>query len=104
MPGFIAARQTQTVEYFILRDVTRHGRAIGVFSGTPISEAIVDAFGRRYIFSGIAPRTWSGKFNVECLGTGEFILPPGLVYRLVMKQKTPWWRSLVEQMMPKQAP
>jgi len=104
MPGFIAAKHAQTVDYFILRDVTPYGRAIGVFSGIPISEAIVDAYGRHYIFSGIASRTWSGKFNVECLGSGEFILPPGLVYRLVRKQKTPWWQVLAERMMPKQAP
>jgi hypothetical protein len=55
---------------------------IGVFSGVPIVDTITDRFGRRFVFVGLAPRQRDGDYDAEMLKTGEFILEPGLLYRL----------------------
>jgi hypothetical protein len=76
------ASLARPVEYFILRDVTSIGRSIGVYADRPIADTIVDEHGRRYVYAGIAPRRWNGQFDVDALRPGEFIVQPGLVYRL----------------------
>jgi hypothetical protein len=70
------------IEYFMLHDAKPIGRSVGLYANREISESVVDDFGRHYVFAGIAPRLWNGEFNVDALRTGEFILKPGLVYRL----------------------
>jgi hypothetical protein len=43
---------------------------------------VVDASGHRYRFAGVAPRAADGRIDVEGLRTGEWIVQPGLVYRM----------------------
>ena len=76
------ASLARPVDYFILSDVTPIGRSIGFYADRPIVELIVDEHGRRYVYAGIAPRRWNGQFDVDVLRPGEFIVQPGLVYRL----------------------
>jgi hypothetical protein len=81
------------VEYFIVHDATPRGPRLGRYADHEIAESIVDSFGRRYVYAGIAPRCWNGQFDVDALQPGEFILQPGLVYRLKVV-KVRWWESL----------
>jgi hypothetical protein len=72
----------RSLEYFMLHDVKPTGQSVGLFANREIAESVIDDCGRRYVFAGIAPRRWNGDFDVDALRTGEFILKPGLVYRI----------------------
>ena len=62
------------------RPAARRSRA-GILNDRPIPAAVVDYFGRRYIYAGIAPRRHNGQYDVEALAIGERLVEPGLVYR-----------------------
>jgi len=57
------------------------GPIIGYYAGQPIPSAVVDYFGRRYLYVGAVPRRANGQYDAEALGPGEFLMEPGLVYR-----------------------
>jgi hypothetical protein len=76
--GFTTSRP---VEYFILVEPKADGPLIGYYAGRPIPAAVVDCFGRRYSYVGVAPRRRSGQYDVESLRPGEWIVEPGLVYQ-----------------------
>jgi hypothetical protein len=67
-------------EYFILANLREQGAIIGRLAGHPIADTVVDTSGLRYHFVGVAPRDRSGRFDVEALRAGEWIVQPGLVY------------------------
>jgi hypothetical protein len=81
----------RNLEYCILHDVKPVGRTMGFFADREIPEAVVDQFGRRFDYVGVASRKPNGKLDAEALGPGEFILRPGLVYRLVRSNNS--WRE-----------
>ncbi|WFU50850.1 hypothetical protein [Sinorhizobium terangae] len=68
------------VEYFILANVQFEGSVIGHLAGRPIREIVIDDNGLQYRFVGVAPRDESGRFDVQSLRAGEWIVRPGLVY------------------------
>jgi len=68
------------VEYFILVEPRPNGSIVGRYAGHPIAEAVVDYFGRRFTYAGIAPRLRSGRYDVDALQPGEWIVEPGLIY------------------------
>jgi hypothetical protein len=74
-------------EYFILANLQSEGGIIGHFDGKPIAETVVDRNGSRYHFSGVAPRCSDGRFDVESLRTGEWIVEPGLIYVMESRAK-----------------
>ncbi|QKC80612.1 hypothetical protein [Mesorhizobium sp. NZP2077] len=74
-----ASRRVPT-EYFVLANLREQGTIIGRLAGHPIADTVVDARGRRYQFVGVAPRDRTGRFDVEALRTGEWIVQPGLIY------------------------
>jgi hypothetical protein len=76
-----ALSHTRPIEYSMLHDTKPVGPVIGTYGGVEIAEAVIDAFGRRFVYAGIAPRQPNGRFDDQALGPGEFILKPGLVYR-----------------------
>jgi hypothetical protein len=76
--GFTTGRP---VDYFILVEPHADGPVVGYYGGSPIPAAVVDCFGRRYSYAGVAPRRRGGQYDVESLGPGEWIIEPGLVYR-----------------------
>ncbi len=88
MPPLVPAR---SIEFFVLHDMKPAGPSMGRYADSEIPESIIDMFGRRYVYVGVAPRTWGGQFDVDALQPGEFILPPGLVYRL--EHMKPSWLS-----------
>jgi hypothetical protein len=67
---------------------------MGSYAGHALREAVVDG-GQRYIYSGIAPRCHDGSIDVDALAPGEFVVPPGLIYRLETMPE-PWWRRLID--------
>ena len=74
---------TRVAEYSMIVDPRPDGEIIGYYAGKPISERIVDVFGRHFAYVGLAPRRQDGRFDVDQLKTGEFIAGVGLVYRLI---------------------
>ncbi|UVK38807.1 hypothetical protein LHFGNBLO_000095 [Mesorhizobium sp. AR10] len=87
IPFKLSARVGRSLptEYFILANLRSEGATIGHLAGAPIAETVVDASGHRYRFAGVAPRAADGRFDVESLRTGEWIVRPGLVY--LMEEK-----------------
>ena len=81
MPGFAIQKEDRT-DYYLIVDPRPEGPVVGVFADLPISESILDCFGRSYIYAGAAPRRRDGRYDIDVLKPGEFILEPGLVYRL----------------------
>jgi len=69
-------------EYFILANLQSDGPVVGHLAGKPIREAVIDQNGRRYRFAGVMPRTRGGRFAVENLRPGEWIVQPGFIYTL----------------------
>jgi hypothetical protein len=69
------------VDCHILVEPRPDGPVIGFFAGQPIAEAVVDPFGRRFVYEGVAPRRRNGQYDVRSLRKGEWIAEPGLVYQ-----------------------
>jgi hypothetical protein len=68
------------VEYLILVDPRPDGPVVGYYAGRPIAAAVVDYFGHRFTYAGVAPRLHSGRYDIESLRPGEWIVEPGLIY------------------------
>ncbi|PTE08384.1 hypothetical protein C9427_21695 [Mesorhizobium helmanticense] len=77
------------IEYFILVNLQSDGAIIGHLAGQPIPETVVDASGHRYRYVGVAPRAADGRFDVDSLHAGEWIVRPGLVYLMDEKGARP---------------
>lgn len=77
--------------FFTLHDVTPAGHVIGNYRGHDIHRNIIDTWSRRCSFIGVAPAGPQDGYDFEVLQSGEFILPPGLIYRLDRKPRT--WRD-----------
>jgi hypothetical protein len=68
-------------EFFILRNTRPAGPEIAKFAGVPVHAKVEDEWGRFYQYAGTSSRSGS-KYTVT-LGEREFILPPGIVYRML---------------------
>jgi hypothetical protein len=68
------------VDYSILIEPRPDGPVVGYYAGRPIAAAVVDLFGRRFTYAGIAPRLRNGRYDATSLRPGEWIVEPGLVY------------------------
>ncbi len=75
--------QARPPEFSMIVEPHPAGVVIGHFAGKPISEEIVDLFGRRFRFAGVAGFRRDGDVDATGLGVGEFIAEPGLIYRLI---------------------
>jgi hypothetical protein len=80
MPMPKATRRSRPVEYFMLQEPHGEGPQVGTFAGQAISERMTDYLGERYRFAGIAPRLQDGRYDVDALRTGEWLVEPGLIY------------------------
>ena len=81
MPCDLRVHDRSYQEFFILRNMRPVGPQIGIFGDVPLHEAVRDEWGRIYRYVGVcsvADRTCTGK-----LGEREFILPPGIIYRML---------------------
>lgn len=65
------------VEYFVLAVTRSEGPVVGYLADVPIYEHVVDAWGMRYEYAGLVPRKVDGRFDVEALRPGEWIVRPG---------------------------
>jgi len=79
MPVFVP-RSEHPIEYLILVDPRPDGPSLGFYRDKPIAAAVVDYFGRRYVYSGIATRRRDGQYNVDALRKEERLVEPGLIY------------------------
>lgn len=70
-------RRRLPIEYFVLANTRSEGPVVGHLAGQPIYETIVDAWGIRYHYAGLASRDADGRFDVDCLRAGEWIVRPG---------------------------
>ena len=80
--SFAGSKRIRHLEYFLLHDARATGPSVGFYANRDIPASVVDDHGRNYIFAGVAPRCGNGDFDLDALGAGEFILKPGLVYRM----------------------
>lgn len=69
-------------ESFVLAEFETRGERLGQFRGQPIHPVVVDGDGNRYIFAGVATRTREGGYRLDQFGRGEWLIEPGLIYRL----------------------
>lgn len=94
----LASTTARHLEYAMLMDAAPAGPVVGQYAGGDIAAAVTDAFGRRYDFVSLAPRDWKGRIDVRALEAGEFIVPPGLVYRLrVPRVRRTWLTHILSQ-------
>jgi hypothetical protein len=85
MPGAVFV-PNRPFEYSMLNNVEPIGPSMGFYAGREIPAFVVDEFGRRFAYAGVAPRKWNGVFDADALSAGEFIVRPGLIYRLERSQ------------------
>src|SRR5262245_4752748 len=52
----MSAARRQPVEYFMLQNPRPEGPSLGSYAGCPIPATMVDLFGKRYAYAGVAPR------------------------------------------------
>ena len=63
------------------------GPVLGFYRDRSIPAAVVDCFGRRYLYAGLAPRNRNGWYDIDALAPGERLIEPGLVYRAEESRK-----------------
>jgi hypothetical protein len=75
-------------EYYILRipetAATQPGvesAIVGYLADRPILGTVIESTGGRFRYVGLAPRLADGRYDVESLSPGEWIVEPGLIYR-----------------------
>ena len=73
-------RRSMPIEYFVLANIRSEGPVVGRLADQPIRETVVDDRGIRYRYAGLAPRDPDGRFDVNCLRAGEWIVRPGFIY------------------------
>lgn len=78
-----ATYRPRAVEFSIVHGAKPAGPSIGKFAGRDIPEAVEDDFGHLLTYAGVAPRLYNGKYDVDALKPGEFIVQPGLIYRRI---------------------
>lgn len=80
MPAFVYPR-TLDFERYRLIEPRPDGPVLGFYGGRPIAAAVVDYFGRRYVYAGVAAHDRLGRLDACRLRPGEWLVEPGLVYR-----------------------
>jgi hypothetical protein len=73
-------------EYHLLHEATPCGAVIGNYLGSKVYERVVDHWGRSYAYTGVIARGPTGHFERKLLKPHEFILKPGLVYRMQVER------------------
>jgi hypothetical protein len=88
-PAMMRRNQHQPIEYYLLDRVRCEGALLGYLGGEPIRAAAVDDWGRRYEFAGVVSFRADGQYDLRCVKPGEFIVEPGLIYRLQERPSAP---------------
>ncbi|HVI27590.1 hypothetical protein [Hansschlegelia sp.] len=66
----------------ILRDVVREGPIVCHLGEYPVHSIVRDEWGRRYAYVGVVGACQYGPSACQELDRGEFLLPPGVIYRM----------------------
>jgi hypothetical protein len=85
MPGDFRIYGHSYQEFLILRNMRPAGPKIGMFGDTPLHEAVEDEWGRIYRYVGICSVV-DRKYS-DTLSEREFVLPPGIIYRMLEQSK-----------------
>jgi hypothetical protein len=80
--NLFSGRPGLPIEYYVLADPSGEGPVIGYLAGKPFTRTVIDRWGHRYRYVGLAARHRNGQYDVRSLHPGEWIVPPGLVYAL----------------------
>jgi hypothetical protein len=85
MPGFIPLQHhtEPDVEFFRLHNARPDGVVVARYRDHAVCDVMIDEYGQRYVFAGLAPRRRDGTYDVKGLKVGEVILEPGLIYQLI---------------------
>ncbi|HVJ35107.1 MAG TPA: hypothetical protein VND94_18500 [Terriglobia bacterium] len=90
MPGyFVLGRPARLraaqpdVEFYRLYGAKPDGAVVARYCGRDVCDVVIDEYGHRYVFAGVAPRLFNGNYDVRGLKIGEVILEPGLIYQLI---------------------
>ena len=75
-----ASNRNRPLDYFMLQEPHGDGAPVGTFKGSAIPEGMTDYFGQHYHFAGVAPRLQDGRYDVDALRPGEWLVEPGLIY------------------------
>jgi len=81
MSAFVHQRCNKA-DFLVVVDPRPEGPILGMFGEHKIASTVVDRFGRRYDYVGIATRLWMGRCDADAIKYGEWLVEPGLVYRL----------------------
>jgi hypothetical protein len=81
LPSLVRSRSTEYT-YFVVVDPRPVGTPLGIYDGAPIFPQVFDCFGRCYSFAGIATRQTSRFVDPSLLGRGEWLVEPGMIYKL----------------------
>ena len=65
----------------LLHNPAPDGPVLGTYGGKPIASAVIDEFGRRYVYAGVSPRRRDGRIDEDALQLGEWMTESGLIYR-----------------------
>jgi hypothetical protein len=87
-----AMHRSRPLDYFMLQEPHGEGPRVGTFAGEAIPEGMTDCFGQHYRFAGIAPRLQDGRYDVDALRPGEWLVEPGLIYASEPKFRHSKWR------------
>lgn len=86
MPANLRIYGLADQEFRILRGTKPIGPVIGHLADAPLYESVEDEWGRRYHYAGICELNKSANHSksrfVSVLRLGEFILPPGIIYKM----------------------
>jgi hypothetical protein len=74
--------RSMPIEYFILANLRFEGPIVGYLASHTIHETVVDERGTRYRYVGLMGRDVDGRFDVNSLQPGEWIVQPGLIYAI----------------------
>lgn len=83
----ISAIKHDHLDFHIIAEPQPDGPTIGFYHEKPIAAAVLDGFGRRFVYDGIAPRKRDGSYDVSLLRPGEWIVEPGIVYHIAPKHR-----------------
>jgi hypothetical protein len=81
LPGCYLGHRRE-LELSLVAEPRPLGPIIGHLAGVGFAETVGDSFGRCFTYQGVMPRGPDGEFDLESLRRGEFIVQPGLLYRL----------------------
>lgn len=83
MPHSVYEERRPFTAFRVMLSAKPAGPVIGRFADQAFHELIRDEWDRVYAYAGITSCTRDGQYDCTHLGEGEFVLPPGIIYRMI---------------------